>query len=447
MRYVVSARPKRLSIFPYRYCQFWNNHKGCLFCDIVPQLKRGKEQGIPARVAPEEVAAVVREALKEPGRFTGLCMTGGSVLTGKEPLDDEVDYYIKVLKAIGQNFEGGRFTSQLIATAFSDKQLRRLHDETGLSSYTADIEVLNEAMFNWICPGKAAAVGYAEWKRRLVHAARIFGRGHVDTSIVAGVELARPHGFTSEEEALQATLNEAEDLARQGVVTVQTVWAPRPNAALGLQKNASLEYYVRMTKGLHELRVKYDLPVEFDDFRNCGNHPDTDFSRVPVIESAIADLPIKLSKELVAALKDPTTLSSLATSDASGAPNVALGLSLAVEEDGALAYLEPLQASVTNRNLTHSLWFNRPVALAVTSEDGQRWQIRGVPVKAHVCGPVFRRHYERIRREVGDTDLAAVWIIEPRAVEDESLKQAAHDALHPSFGHLDLILKKEELHA
>jgi hypothetical protein len=26
--------------------------------------------------------------------------------------------------------------------------------------------------------------------------------------------------------------------------------------------------------------VKYNLPVDYDDYRRCGNHPDTDLSRL-----------------------------------------------------------------------------------------------------------------------------------------------------------------------
>ena len=54
-------------------------------------------------------------------------------------------------------------------------------------SYTADIEVLNEALFNRHCPGKAEWIGYREWKRRLAGAVGIFGRGRVNTGLVAGV--------------------------------------------------------------------------------------------------------------------------------------------------------------------------------------------------------------------------------------------------------------------
>lgn len=191
-----------------------------------------------------------------------------------------MDYYIEILKAIGENFKVRRFPSQLISTAFSEKQLGRLYEETGLTSYTADIEVLNEEKFNWICPGKAEWIGYREWKNRLVRAVDVFGRGNVNTGIVGGVELAKPYGFKSEEEALKATLEEAEELAASGVSTVYMVWMPRPQSHFHDQRNASLEYYVRLARGLHDLRKKYRLSVDFDDYRRCGNHPDSDLSRL-----------------------------------------------------------------------------------------------------------------------------------------------------------------------
>lgn len=281
MKNIVSARPQRLNIFPYRYCTFWNNGKGCAFCDIVAQLKKGREElQIPARLDPVEVGEVVREALKEPGRFSSVFLTSGSIIGGKQPFDDEVDYYIAILKEVGKNFRTPKFPSQLIGTAFGKEQLQRLYAETGLTSYTSDIEVLNEELFNRYCPGKAEWIGYQEWKRRLVDAVDVFGPGRVNTGIVAGIELAGPDGFGDEETALEHTLSEAEDLARQGVSTVFIVWSPRPDTPLGQYRNASLDYYIRLARGLHGLRLKYRLPIDHDSYRNCGNHPDTDLSRL-----------------------------------------------------------------------------------------------------------------------------------------------------------------------
>jgi hypothetical protein len=37
---------------------------------------------------------------------------------------------------------------------------------------------------------------------------------------------------------------------------------------------------VQLARGLHNLRVKYKLSSDFDDYRHCGNHPDTDLSRL-----------------------------------------------------------------------------------------------------------------------------------------------------------------------
>lgn len=281
MKSLVSARPQRLNIFPYRYCTFWNNGKGCSFCDIVTQMKKGKEElGIPAKLDPLEVQEVVREALLEPGRYAALFLTAGSNVAGKKPFDEEVDYYIEILKRVGELFSVPKIPSQLIGTAFAGDQLERLYRETLLTSYTADIEVLGEELFNRHCPGKAEWVGYKEWKRRLVHAVEVFGRGRVNTGLVAGVELTAPGGYRSEDEALARILEEAEELAGQGVGTVFIVWSPRPGTLLGDQQNASLEYYIRLAAGLHGLRERYRLSIGFDDYRRCGNHPDSDLSRL-----------------------------------------------------------------------------------------------------------------------------------------------------------------------
>lgn len=275
---IVFARPQRLNITPTSYCHFWKNDNGCKYCDLVPHLN---EDGvIKKKLSPEDAYETVKEALKQKGRFTNICMTMGSDINGATPFDAETDYYIEILQAIGKNFKGRRFPSQIITTALNEDQLGRLYNETGLASYTSDIEVLNEELFNWICPGKAEWVGYREWKRRLVAAVDIFGKGNVNSGIVGGVELARPLGFKTEDEALKNTLEEAEELISKGVSVVYIVWVPRPLSFFKDEKNASLEYYVNLTIGLNSLKNKYGLTIDFDDYRRCGNHPNSDLLRV-----------------------------------------------------------------------------------------------------------------------------------------------------------------------
>jgi biotin synthase-related radical SAM superfamily protein len=280
MQNVVNARPQRLYLIPNRYCHFWSDDNGCKFCDIVNNLKQQKNEiDMQTRIKPKDVSETIKEALKEKGRFSAVCLTSGSDFHGKTPFDKEVDYYIEILQAIGEHFTSKKFPSQLICTAVTKEQLKRLYNETGISSLTMDIEVLNEEIFNYVCPGKAKWVGYKEWKKRLIDAVEIFGEGRVNTGVVSGVELAEPFGFKSEDEALEAVLKEADELASYGVSTVNMVWVPRPNTYLAGQKNASLEYYVKLSYGLQEIRRRRGLAIDFDDYRRCGNHPDSDLAR------------------------------------------------------------------------------------------------------------------------------------------------------------------------
>ena len=79
---------------------------------------------------------------------------------------------------------------------------------------------------------------------------------------------------------IKSTLEEAERLAEQGVTSVYIVWVPRPGSYFRDQQNPSLEYFVKLARGPHNLRVKYGLSADFDDYRHCGNHPDTDLYRL-----------------------------------------------------------------------------------------------------------------------------------------------------------------------
>ncbi len=275
---VAWARPQRIDINPNQFCQFWETPgHGCKYCSIAAAYKSSdKEQFLSI----DDIGETVEEALKKKGRYTSIFLTGGTILDGEELLDKEVDYYIDILKRIGENFGGKKFPSQLIGTAFNERQLKRLYEETGLMSYTADIEVLNEEKFNWICPGKAAKIGYEEWKQRLYTAVDIFGRGYVNTGLVVGTEMAVPHGFKTEEEGIEAVLKEAEEFCRNGVSPVGCVWTVAPGSIFFNQKSPSLEYYVRISEGLDNLRRKYGINVDMDNYRRCGNHPDTDLSRV-----------------------------------------------------------------------------------------------------------------------------------------------------------------------
>ncbi|MDR3230475.1 MAG: hypothetical protein LBT65_03475 [Synergistaceae bacterium] len=275
---VVSARPQRLTIHPNQFCDFWKKPgQGCKFCVMAATYKAGDK---PSLLSVSDITETIGEALREPGRNVCIFLTGGTLRGGAKFLDEEVDLYERILGEISKYFDGKKFPSQLISTAFSGEQLRRLYDNTGLATYTADIEVLNKDLFEWICPGKASEIGYEGWKERLYQAVDIFGPGNVNTGIVGGVEMAAPNGFKTEDEALSSSLAEAEDLASHGISVVSCVWRVLRGSVFFRQTVPSLEYYVRLSFGLDRIRRKYGISVDMDNYRRCGNHPDTDLARI-----------------------------------------------------------------------------------------------------------------------------------------------------------------------
>jgi len=150
-------------------------------------------------------------------------------------------------------------------------------------------------------------------------------------------------------------------------------------------------------------------------------------------------MPVAISPEIAALLADAATVKILATVDADGNPHAVEKRSLHLAEDGTLHHLELLESSQTNRNLVRSLWFDGKVAIALTGADGRTVQIKGRPIKTHIVGPLFQRAYAGLRAQDPDSDLAAIWVIEPLEVIDQAIavRRAREDALHPTFIHLD----------
>jgi hypothetical protein len=283
MESIASARPQRIDISPYRYCHFWDTGEQCKYCAFFTDLKEQRQAAgdkFEKVVDPEDIYETVREALKEPGRISQINLTAGADFSGTPAYENEVNRYIKVLQAIGRNFKSRRFPSQLIAPAYTKQQLKRIHEETGLSSYCPDIEVWDEKLFKWICPGKEKWLGRDYWLKSTLDAVEIFGKGNVYTNFVAGAETAQPHGFKTIDEALKSNFEAAEFFSKHGVIFLSLVWRPYKSSIFADQKQPPLEYFVRLVKGIHEIRKSYGLTSDNDDYKHCGNHGDSDLERL-----------------------------------------------------------------------------------------------------------------------------------------------------------------------
>lgn len=151
---------------------------------------------------------------------------------------------------------------------------------------------------------------------------------------------------------------------------------------------------------------------------------------------------LKLTPEILRLLDQSSTTKLLATTDEFGNPYASTSSFLQVGSGGELVHLELLEKSATNLNLVRSLWFDKKVSITLAAPDGRSFVIRGKPVKARISGPVFRGYYQKIRQLVSDADLAAVWLIEPEEVVNETYavrKQYEEDRF-PFAVHLDRLV-------
>lgn len=277
MMKMVSARfPGLLFIYLYNRCSLWSEQMRCKFC------------GFPARVFSrnpgfsqedmDDLQETMDEILKEEGQWMNIVLLAGTEMSGPEPFDNEVAEYVKVLTTLRKTFGTEKVYAKIVASAFSREQMLRLK-EAGATVYQPHIEVWDKKLFEWICPGKSKYFGRQYWIDSALSAVEIFGRGNVCTQFVGGVEMMQPYGFKTMDEALASTMEGAEFFASNGVGPIAIIHRLEKSSVFYQQHQnpAPLEYYVRLMKGISDLHSKYNLSVDFNNYR-C--HPTGDLDRL-----------------------------------------------------------------------------------------------------------------------------------------------------------------------
>lgn len=152
---------------------------------------------------------------------------------------------------------------------------------------------------------------------------------------------------------------------------------------------------------------------------------------------------IELTKEVVDLINNNDSLKILTTVDEQNVPHAVIKQSLHVGENGDIQYLELFESSLSYKNFTRSLWFDRRVSILVKGADELSYQIKGKPVRIIISGPELESSYLKIRAKLGDVDLASICSIEPEEVVNETfwVKYAEQEKSRPYFKHLDRLAK------
>jgi hypothetical protein len=245
-----------------RLCQYFGAKEECGFCDINHNWRQHKQAGRPyTGVKPvadvlEALAIIDEHDAEQTSR--AYTLTGGSITSRVDGLE-EADFYGRYAEAIEERFPG-RWIGKVVAQALPREAVARYRDY-GIRIYHPNYEVWDARLFSLICPGKDRYVGREEWHRRILDAAEIFGQRHVIPNFVAGIELAKPFGFPTVDEAIRSTGEGLDWFMSRGVTPRFTTWCPEPTTPLGRDnpEGAPLEYHVRLLQVYRETLERHGL--------------------------------------------------------------------------------------------------------------------------------------------------------------------------------------------
>jgi hypothetical protein len=154
-------------------------------------------------------------------------------------------------------------------------------------------------------------------------------------------------------------------------------------------------------------------------------------------------LSVKLQDKIIKLINARDTIKVLSTVDNKGIPHTVFKDFLEVDNDGNIIYLELIESSATNNNMVNSIWFKKKVSITIRSKDNESYQIKGIPVKAHISGQIFKRYYEFVKGNIEDGDLSTVWVIKPEELRNETYtyRKRQEEEKHPLLIHLDRLAK------
>jgi hypothetical protein len=122
-----------------------------------------------------------------------------------------------------------------------------------------------------VCPGKARTIGRDRWLASLEEAVEVFGRGHVMSAFVGGVELDGEGAFETAEAAHESNVECGETLIPKGIVPVYSIFWKLTGKERGVEPVYSLENFLRLNEAHASCRASSQSFVNPDFFcRRCA---------------------------------------------------------------------------------------------------------------------------------------------------------------------------------
>ncbi|MDR2638591.1 MAG: hypothetical protein LBC09_01990 [Helicobacteraceae bacterium] len=153
-----------------------------------------------------------------------------------------------------------------------------------------------------------------------------------------------------------------------------------------------------------------------------------------------------LLQQALSRFNDEGAIKVLTTLDENGAPHPVCKGSLRFNGETIESW-EILESSETNRNLTRSIWFDKPIAILLITPDKKAYKFSVKASRNIIAGKEFTSAYEAAQARYKGRGIAGVWRYEIISVKDEtaSTRISEEAAARPYFVHLDQLAKRDNL--
>lgn len=266
----ISQHGDMLIVNPTPGCEYFLSHDEetgksyrCIFCRYGAPDQRTRKLGQEIHkgvINPEALDRVMEVCEEASPEVTHIYLVGGSMID----VNEEANRYISLAEAI-RKVNRASLPVCCGSSSLKKDAMFRLRD-VGVSGVCFNLEVWDIDLWKKVCPGKERFVGREEWIQGLLDGVEIFGKGHVMSAFVAGVEFITDVGLKGIESYLRSCLQGVDWLLQRGVLPIYSLQWPPTSLPLGDDSLSSFhDYFLRLNIEQFKLRKRYDLtfPNEF----------------------------------------------------------------------------------------------------------------------------------------------------------------------------------------
>lgn len=228
-------------------CSLKDKGEDCLFCSINVREKDPERLLVknPRQIA--EAYDIVRRA----GYGNHFKISGGFV-----PERRELESYIDVVEAIKAKHDNFRGVAVIGAPA--DLSILQKYKDAGYTDLSHNLEVWDKDLFGYICPGKAKRNGgWEHWVASLEAAVAVFGKGHVHSNFVGGID------------SKDAFLDGVEYLASKGVIAHFGTFSPQKNTGLEGRRTPEPWYHWELVDRASDILIRHGFTTD-QQYRGPG---------------------------------------------------------------------------------------------------------------------------------------------------------------------------------